>query len=104
MIVKADTLLREMTSDEKVEATYTGSSLGSYYVKEPKAPDGFVSSMNLNVKGQDVQILKILKLQEDQPTPIESQNQMQQPVRTGWSLSENGNVIEQLDIFQRCTA
>ena len=45
MIVKADTLLQEMTSDEKGQAACTlDLPLGSYYVKELKAPDGFVSS------------------------------------------------------------
>ena len=45
VIVKADTLLQEMTSDEKGQAACTlDLPLGNYYVKELKAPDGFVSS------------------------------------------------------------
>lgn len=45
VLVKADTLLQEMTSDENGMATCTlDLPFGEYYVKELKAPEGFVSS------------------------------------------------------------
>ena len=61
VIVKADTLLQKMTSDEKGQAVCTlDLPLGSYYVKELKAPDGFVLSeevlrFDASYQGQDVQ-------------------------------------------------
>ena len=59
VIVKVDTLLQEMTSDNNGLAVCTlDLPLGQYYVKELKAPAGFVSSdevLNLNAsyQGQD---------------------------------------------------
>ena len=45
VIVKAETLLQEMTSDNDGLAACTlDLPLGQYYVKELKAPTGFVSS------------------------------------------------------------
>ena len=45
VLVKADTLLQEMTSDENGMATCTlDLPFGEYYVKELKASEGFVSS------------------------------------------------------------
>lgn len=45
VIVKADTLLQEITSNEKGKAAFTlDLPLGRYYVKELQAPAGYVSS------------------------------------------------------------
>ena len=57
-IVKADTLLQEMTSDNDGLAACTlDLPLGQYYVKELKAPAGFVSSdevLNLDASYQEI--------------------------------------------------
>ena len=77
VIVKADTLLQEMTSDEKGQAACTlDLPLGSYYVKELKAPDGFVSSdevlrFDASYQGQDVQTVTLKSVKKNQPTTVE---------------------------------
>ena len=77
VIVKADTLLQEMTSDEKGQAACTlDLPLGGYYVKELKAPDGFVSSdevlrFNASYQGQDVQTVTLKSVKKNQPTTVE---------------------------------
>ena len=64
IIVKAETLLQEMTSDNDCLAACTRDlPLGQYYVKELKAPAGFVSSdevLNLDAsyQGKDVKTVK----------------------------------------------
>ena len=77
VIVKAETLLQEMTSDEKGQAACTlDLPLGSYYVKELKAPDGFVSSdevlrFDASYQGQDVQTVTLKSVKKNQPTTVE---------------------------------
>lgn len=77
VIVKADTLLQEMTSDEKGQAACTlDLPLGNYYVKELKAPDGFVSSdevlrFDASYQGQDVQTVTLKSVKKNQPTTVE---------------------------------
>ena len=77
VIVKADTLLQEMPSDEKGQAACTlDLPLGSYYVKELKAPDGFVSSdevlrFDASYQGQDVQTVTLKSVKKNQPTTVE---------------------------------
>ena len=77
VIVKADTFLQEMTSDEKGQAACTlDLPLGSYYVKELKAPDGFVSSdevlrFDASYQGQDVQTVTLKSVKKNQPTTVE---------------------------------
>ena len=77
VIVEADTLLQEMTSDEKGQAGCTlDLPLGSYYVKELKAPAGFVSSnevldFDASYQGQDVETVVLKAVKENQPTTVE---------------------------------
>lgn len=77
VIVKADTLLQEMTSDEKGQSACTlDLPLGGYYVKELKAPDGFVSSdevlrFDASYQGQDVQTVTLKSVKKNQPTTVE---------------------------------
>lgn len=77
VIVEADTLLQEMTSDEKGQAGCTlDLPLGSYYVKELKAPAGFVSSnevldFDASYQGQDVETVVLKAVKKNQPTTVE---------------------------------
>ena len=77
IIVKADTLLQEITSDEKGQAHFTlDLPLGTYYVKEISAPDGFVSSdeileFDATYQGQDIPTIKLKSVKKNQPTTIE---------------------------------
>ena len=55
---------------------YAGSTLGSYYVKELKAPDGFVLSeevlrFDASYQGQEVQTVKLKSAVKNQPTTVE---------------------------------
>ena len=106
VIVKADTLLQEMTSDNDGLATCTlDLPLGQYYVKELKAPAGFVSSdevLNLDAsyQGQDVKTVKLKTVKKNQPTTVEI---TKSDVTTGVELDgaklivldQEGNVVEQ---------
>ena len=105
VIVKADTLLQEITSDEKGQAHFTQDlPLGTYYVKEISAPDGFVSSdevleFDATYQGQDIQTIKLKSIKKNQPTTIEvTKSDLTTGVElNGASLSvldENGNVID----------
>lgn len=66
-----------MTSDEKGQAACTlDLPLGGYYVKELKAPDGFVSSdevlrFDASYQGQDVQTVTLKSVKKNQPTTVE---------------------------------
>lgn len=106
VIVKADTLLQEMTSDNDGLAACTlDLPLGQYYVKELKAPAGFVSSdevLNLNAsyQGQDVKTVKLKTVKKNQPTTVEI---TKSDVTTGVELDgakltvfdKEGNVVDQ---------
>ena len=105
-IVKADTLLQEMTSDNDGLAACTlDLPLGQYYVKELKAPAGFVSSdevLNLDAsyQGQDVKTVKLKTVKKNQPTTVEI---TKSDVTTGVELDgakltvldKEGNVVDQ---------
>ena len=77
LLVKADTLLQKMTSDEEGQAVCTlDLPLGSYYVKELEAPDGYVSSdevltFDASYQGQDVQTVTLKSVKKNQPTTVE---------------------------------
>ena len=106
IIVKADTLLQEMTSDNDGLAACTlDLPLGQYYVKELKAPAGFVSSdevLNLDAsyQGQDVKTVKLKTVKKNQPTTVEI---TKSDVTTGVELDgakltvldKEGNVVDQ---------
>ena len=106
VIAKAETLLQEMTSDNDGLAACTlDLPLGQYYVKELKAPAGFVSSdevLNLNAsyQGQDVKAVKLKTVKKNQPTTVEI---TKSDVTTGVELDgakltvldKEGNVVDQ---------
>ena len=106
VIVKAETLLQEMTSDNDGLAACTlDLPLGQYYVKELKAPAGFVSSdevLNLDAsyQGQDVKTVKLKTVKKNQPTTVEI---TKSDVTTGVELDgakltvldKEGNVVDQ---------
>ena len=105
IIVKADTLLQEITSDEKGQAHFTlDLPLGTYYVKEISAPDGFVSSdeileFDATYQGQDIPTIKLKSVKKNQPTTIEvTKSDLTTGVElNGASLSvldKDGNVID----------
>jgi len=77
ILVKADTLLQKMTSDEEGQAACTlDLPLGNYYVKELQAPDGYVSSdevltFDASYQGQDVQTVTLKSVKKNQPTTVE---------------------------------
>ena len=106
VIVKADTLLQKMTSDNDGLAACTlDLPLGQYYVKELKAPAGFVSSdeiLNLDAsyQGQDVKTVKLKTVKKNQPTTVEI---TKSDVTTGVELDgakltvldKEGNVVDE---------
>lgn len=77
VLVKADTLLQEMTSDENGMATCTlDLPFGEYYVKELKAPEGFVSSDEVlefvaEYQGQETKIVFLQAVKKNEPTTAE---------------------------------
>ena len=106
VIVEADTLLQEMTSDEKGLAGCTlDLSLGSYYVKELKAPAGFVSSNEIldfdaSYQGQNVETVVLKAVKKNQPTTVEI---TKSDITTGTELDgaslkvldKDGNVVDE---------
>ena len=106
VIVKADTLLQEMTSDKDGLAACTlDLPLGQYCVKELKAPAGFVSSdevltLDASYQGQDVKTVKMKTVKKNQPTTVEI---TKSDVTTGVELEgakltvldKEGNVVDQ---------
>lgn len=77
VIVDADTLLQEMTSDAEGQAACTlDLPLGQYYVKELKAPAGYVSSdevltFDAGYQGQDVEVIELTSVKKNEPTTVE---------------------------------
>ena len=106
VIVEADTLLQEMASDEKGQAGCTlDLPLGSYYVKELKAPAGFVSSnevldFDASYQGQDVETVVLKAVKKNQPTTVEI---TKSDITTGTELDgaslkvldKDGNVVDE---------
>lgn len=105
VIVKADTLLQEVTSNEKGKAAFTlDLPLGRYYVKELQAPAGYVSSdeileFDATYQGQDVKTIKLKSVKKNQPTTVEV---TKADITTGTELDgasmsvldKDGNVID----------
>ena len=106
VIVESDTLLQEMASDEKGQAGCTlDLPLGSYYVKELKAPAGFVSSnevldFDASYQGQDVETVVLKAVKKNQPTTVEI---TKSDITTGTELDgaslkvldKDGNVVDE---------
>lgn len=106
VIVEADTLLQEMTSDEKGQADCTlDLPLGSYYVKELKAPAGFVSSdeiltFDASYQGQDVAMVVLKSVKKNEPTTVEF---TKSDITTGTELDgaslkvldQEGNIVDE---------
>ena len=105
VIVKADTLLQDITSNEKGKAAFTlDLPLGRYYVKELQAPAGYVSSdeileFDATYQGQDVKTIKLKSVKKNQPTTVEV---TKADITTGTELDgasmsvldKDGNVID----------
>ena len=105
VIIKADTLLQEMTSDEDGQAKCTlDLPLGQYYVKELHAPAGFVSSdeilsFDASYQGQDIQTVELKAVKKNEPTVVEI---TKSDITTGEELDgaylqvldQNGNIID----------
>ena len=105
VIVKADTLLQEMTSDEDGQAKCTlDLPLGQYYVKELHAPAGFVSSdeilsFDASYQGQDIQTVELKAVKKNEPTVVKI---TKSDITTGEELDgaylqvldQDGNIID----------
>ena len=105
VVVKADTLLQQITSNEKGKAAFTlDLPLGRYYVKELQAPAGYVSSdeileFDATYQGQDVKTIKLKSVKKNQPTTVEV---TKADITTGTELDgasmsvldKDGNVID----------
>lgn len=106
VLVKADTLLQKMTSDENGMATCTlDLPFGEYYVKELKAPEGFVSSDEVlefvaEYQGQETKIVSLQAVKKNEPTTAEF---TKSDLTTGVELEgarlkvmdKDGNVIDE---------
>ena len=105
VVVKADTLLQQITSNEKGKAAFTlDLPLGRYYVKELQAPAGYVSSdeileFDATYQGQDVKTIKLKSVKKNRPTTVEV---TKADITTGTELDgasmsvldKDGNVID----------
>ena len=105
ILVEADTLLQEMTSDENGLAVCTlDLPLGRYYVKELKAPAGYVSSDEIlefeaSYQGQELQVVELKAVKENEPTTVEF---TKSDITTGVELDgasltvldKDGNVVD----------
>jgi len=105
VLVEADTLLEEVMSDENGLAAFTlDLPIGQYYVKEHKAPAGYVSSdeiltFDAGYQGQDVPVMKLTAVKKNEPTTFEF---TKSDITTGTELegavltilTRSGDVIE----------
>ena len=105
VVVKADTLLQEITSNEKGKAAFSlDLPLGRYYLKELQAPAGYVSSdeileFDATYQGQDVKTIKLKSVKKNRPTTVEV---TKADITTGTELDgasmsvldKDGNVID----------
>lgn len=105
VLVEADTLLEEVTSDENGLAAFTlDLPLGQYYVKEHKAPAGYVSSdevltFDAGYQGQDIPVVQLSAVKKNEPTTFEF---TKSDITTGTELegavltilNRSGDVIE----------
>ena len=103
--LKGDTLLQEITSNEKGKAAFSlDLPLGRYYVKELQAPAGYVSSdeileFDATYQGQDVKTIKLKSVKKNRPTTVEV---TKADITTGTELDgasmsvldKDGNVID----------
>ena len=109
VLVEAETLLEEATSDEDGRAAFTlDLPLGQYYVKEHKAPDGYVSSdevltFDADYQGQDVPTVQLTAEKKNEPTTFEF---TKSDITTGVEL--DGAVLTVLtrkgDVIERWTS
>ena len=73
---KGAEVAKNLITGEDGSVTVKDLPLGSYYVKELKAPDGFVSSdevlrFDASYQGQDVQTVTLKSVKKNQPTTVE---------------------------------
>ena len=77
VLVEKDTLLQEMESGEDGNASFTlDVPLGSYCVKEIKAPDGYYSSdevisYDASYRGQDIPVVELTADKKNKPTEVD---------------------------------
>ena len=105
VLVAANTLIQEKTTDAEGQAVCSlDLPLGQYYVKELKAPLGYVSSdevltFDASYQGQDVQKIELKSIKKNEPTTVEI---TKADVTTGVELSgaqltvtdSEGNVVD----------
>lgn len=105
VLVKADTLLQEMTSDAHGQAVCTlDLPFGKYCVKELKAPEGYVSSdevlnFEASYQGQDKKTVELKAVKKNEPTTTEFKKS---DITTGVELDgaylsvidKNGDVVD----------
>ena len=76
VLVEADSLLEEATTDAEGLAVFTlDLPFGQYYVKEHKAPAGYVSSdevltFEADYQGQDVPVVQLSSVKKNDPTTV----------------------------------
>ena len=76
VIVKADTLIGKVLSDENGKAVFMNDlPFGRYYIKEEAAPDGYVSSdkvieVTAEYQGQEIPVVELFSEYENKPTKI----------------------------------